>query len=95
MISDAPYKGLHLITTFKCILSFISKFPCYIHDSIVLLFCQKPIAIFIKVYKTFFIKGGGIYDKKRMISIYYNITSILSSNDFTSKIAKASDFNSS
>ena len=37
-------------------------------------------------------KGGDIYDKKRVISIYYNITPILSCNDFTSKIAKASDF---
>ena len=38
-------------------------------------------------------KGGGIYDKKRIFSIYYNITPILSCNRFTSKIAKASDFN--
>ena len=32
------------------------------------------------------------YDKKRIISIYYNITPILSSYYFTPKIAKASDF---
>ena len=37
-------------------------------------------------------KGGDIYDKTRSISIYYNITPILSCNTFTSKIAKASDF---
>ena len=38
-------------------------------------------------------KGGGIYDKKRIFSIYYNITPILSCNCFTPKIVKASDFN--
>lgn len=38
-------------------------------------------------------KGGGIYDKKIIFSIYYNITPILSCNYFTAKIAKASDFN--
>ena len=32
------------------------------------------------------------YDKKRILSIYYNITPILSGNYFTPKIAKASDF---
>ena len=37
-------------------------------------------------------KGGDIYDKKRIFSIYYNITTILSGNNFTSKIEKASDF---
>ena len=37
-------------------------------------------------------KGGDIYDKTRIISIYYNIATILSCNTFTSKIAKASDF---
>ena len=39
-------------------------------------------------------KGGDINDKKRIISIYYNITTILSCNNFTPKIAKASDFTS-
>ena len=38
-------------------------------------------------------KGGDINDKKRNISIYYYITTILSCNTFTLKIAKASDFN--
>ena len=38
-------------------------------------------------------KGGDIYDKKRRFSIYYNITPILSCNDFTPKIEKTSDFN--
>ena len=38
-------------------------------------------------------KGGDIYDKKRIFSIYYNITPILGCNFITSKIAKASDFN--
>ena len=38
-------------------------------------------------------KGGGINDKKRNLSIYYYITTILSCNTFTPKIAKASDFN--
>ena len=38
-------------------------------------------------------KGGDIYDKKRISSIYYNIAPILSGNHFTSKIVKASDFN--
>ena len=33
-------------------------------------------------------KGSDIYDKKRILSIYYNITPILSSTGFTSKIAK-------
>lgn len=33
-----------------------------------------------------------IYDKKRISSIYYNITPILSSNYLASKIAKAFDF---
>ncbi len=37
-------------------------------------------------------KGGGIYDKERIYSIYYNITPILSGIYFTSKIVKASDF---
>ena len=37
-------------------------------------------------------KGGDIYDKKRIFSIYYNITPILSCNNTTSKIEKASDF---
>ena len=34
-----------------------------------------------------------INDKKRNISIYYYITTILGCNAFTPKIAKASDFN--
>ena len=37
-------------------------------------------------------KGGDNYDKKRNISIYYNITTICSCNTFTSKIEKAPDF---
>ena len=40
-------------------------------------------------------KGGGINDKKRNFSIYYYITTILSCNSITPKIAKASDFNNS
>ena len=38
-------------------------------------------------------KGGDIYDKKRIFSIYYNIAPILSSTNFTPKIEKTSDFN--
>ena len=34
-------------------------------------------------------KGGDNYDKKRNISIYYNITTICSCNTFTSKIEKS------
>lgn len=37
-------------------------------------------------------ESGDIYDKKRIFSIYYNITPILNCNYFTPKIAKASDF---
>ena len=36
-----------------------------------------------------------IDDKKRNISIYYYITTILGCNTFTPKTAKASDFNKS
>ena len=38
-------------------------------------------------------RGGDYYDKKRIISIYYNITPNLSCNTFTPKIEKASEFN--
>ena len=37
-------------------------------------------------------ESGDIYDKKRIFSIYYNITPILSGNYFTPKITKASNF---
>lgn len=40
----------------------------------------------------FFVKRKVLYDEKRILYVYYNITPILSWNYFTSKIAKASDF---
>ncbi len=40
-------------------------------------------------------KGGGVYDKKGIISIYYNTTIILYSNNFIIQIIKTSENNNS